>query len=147
VARRRRRRFASMGRHWLWFAPVTVVILWTAEWPILKGDYGAIKLFIDRWVWEVVFSPSALVFLNVVWAAAVLPILGLVAVSTVSLSQQKTWKRWLYSVLIIIGIFLIPDIAGALMWGTFPFTFDSQGNSRLRLIPFIPWPSGDFGYL
>lgn len=66
----------SLGRHWLWFAPVTVVVLWTVEWPILKGDYAAIKLFTDRWVWEVVFSPSALVFLNVVWAAAVLPILA-----------------------------------------------------------------------
>ena len=107
----------------------------------------AIKLFTDRWVWQVVFSPSALVFLNVVWAAAVLPILGLAAVSAVSLSQQTTWERWLYSVLIIIGIFLIPIIAEALMWGTFPFTIDSEGNSRLRLIPFIPWPSGDFGYL
>jgi hypothetical protein len=54
-------------------------------------------------------------------------------------------KPWRYALLLILGIFLLPFATEALMWGSFPFTFDSHGTGRLRMIPFVPWPSAGYG--
>jgi len=54
-------------------------------------------------------------------------------------------QRWLFSGALVAGIFLLPFVTEALVWGSFPFIIDDQGISRLRMIPFVPWPSGHFG--
>jgi len=41
-------------------------------------------------------------------------------------------------------ILLSPIVTDTLIWGSFPLTFDNEGVARLRIIPFIPWPSGDY---
>jgi len=38
-----------------------------------------------------------------------------------------------------------PFVTDFLIWGSFPFNIDNDGVSRLRMIPFVPWPSGQFG--
>jgi hypothetical protein len=69
------------------------------------------------------------------------PVLGAGSVAALVAARQ----RWRYVVLLIIGIFMIPFATDALMWGSFSFIFDDVGVARLRLIPFIPWPSGHCG--
>jgi len=51
----------------------------------------------------------------------------------------------LYVLLIVAAIFVLPIVTDFLIWGSFPFTIDREGASRLRVIPFIPRPSGHIG--
>ena len=139
----------QLGWHWLWFLPLCVMVLSLVERHTVTYGFALLKLGYQRWSWGIFFSPSALFCLHVLAASVSLPLVGLLCVALVA-KNQSDWnlmarQRWLYSVLLIIGIFLLPFMAEVLMWGSFPFTFDSQGFSRLRMIPFIPWPSGDFG--
>lgn len=135
--------------HWVWFLPLCVMVLSLVERHTVTYGFAILKLGYERWSWGIFLSPSAHFCLQVLAASISLPLLGLVFVAFVVKNPAdwnlKARQRWLYSVLLIVGIFLLPFIAEALMWGSFPFTFDDQGVSRLRMIPFIPWPSADFG--
>jgi hypothetical protein len=103
-----------------------------------------LKLAYHRWTWGALLSPSADFCLGIIATSVVLPLQGLVLIYVIAI-QSKVRRRWLYSALITIGIFVMPLIAEPLLWGSFPFIFDDQGVARLRIIPFIPWPSGRYG--
>ena len=136
-----------LGWHWLWFLPLCLTVLLVIELHTVDYVIGILKLSYQRWTWGVLFSPSAdfcaFVMIYAVWW----PLLGLwlIALLVKTGDGLRTKKLVLYSVLIVVGIFLVPIIAEPLMWGSFPFNIDDQGVSRLRLIPFIPWPEGHFG--
>ncbi len=138
----RRLRRLSLGWHWLWFLPFCVVVVSLVERHTVTYAFAVLKLGWQRWSWGGVLSPSAFFCLIVVLASVIWPVLGLGFVALLVAARQ----RWRYSVLlIVVGIFLLPFIADALMWGSFPFTFDDEGVARLRMIPFVPWPSAHFG--
>jgi hypothetical protein len=136
-----------LGWHWLWFGPLCLVVLLLVERQTLTDGFMLLALGYHRWSWGVLFSPSAFFCLSIIWISVVWPILGLTIVATlVKLAKERSARRRaLYLVLLVIGIFLLPFVTEALNWGSFPFIIDDQGVSRLRSIPFIPWPAGHFG--
>ena len=136
----RRLRPLGLGWHWLWFLPLCAVVLSAVERHTIIYAVAILKLGWERWSWGALFSPSADFCLTVVVASVVWPLVGLGSVALLVAGRQ----RWRYSVLLIFGIFLLPFITEALMWGSFPFTFNGQGNPILRMIPFIPWPIGNY---
>ena len=125
-----------LGWHWVWFLPLWVMVLSLVERHTVAYGFAILKLGYERWSWAIFFSPSAYFCLKVLAASISLPVLGLALVALVvknpADSNLNARQRWLYSVLLIIGIFLLPFISEVLMWGSFPFTFDNQGVSRLR---------------
>jgi hypothetical protein len=127
--------------HWLWFLPLCIIVLAVVERHTVDFALAIIYLFWRRWLWSVLLSPSAAFCLTVVTASVVLPLLGLVVVALI----VGGGRRPLYSIFVIVGIFLLPVITDAFVWGSFLLTFDNEGKGRLRMIPFVPWPSGRFG--
>ena len=136
-----------LGWHWLWFLPLCAMVLFVVERHTVGLAFTILKLGYQRWSWGGLFSPSAYFCLSLLWLSVAGPLVGLSYIATLvkSPNELKARKRWLHSVLLVVGIFLLPFITDALMWGSFPFNIDDQGVSRLRLIPFIPWPSSAFG--
>jgi hypothetical protein len=68
------------------------------------------------------------------------------AIAVVSAPPDKRpAKAYLIAIVICLAILLFPLATDALIWGSFPFPVDRQGISRLRMIPFIPWPDAPFG--
>ena len=136
-----------LGWHWLWFLPLCGIVLLVVERHTVGLAFAILKLGYQRWSWGGLFSPSAYFCLSVLWLSVAGPLVGLsyIAALVKSPNELKARQRWLHSVLLVVGIFLLPFITDALMWGSFPFNIDDQGVSRLRLIPFIPWPSSAFG--
>jgi hypothetical protein len=135
-----RQRRLGLGWHWLWFLPLCVVVLSLVEWHMIHYALAFLKLGWQRWTWGSLISPSADFCVTVMAASVVLPVFGLVFVAVLVAARQ----RWRYLVLLIVGIFLLPFITDTFMWGSFPFIFDDAGVARLRMIPFIPWPSGRY---
>ena len=102
----------------------------------------ALKLAWQRWSWEVVLSPSAFFCFSVMFASVVWPIIGLVVIAAL-VTQRQRWGR---VILTIVVLLLFPFVTDFLIWGSFPLPLDDEGDIHLRLIPFIPWPSGGFGH-
>jgi hypothetical protein len=134
----------KFGRNWLWFLPVCVAVLLAVERHTVPYALSLLKLGHKRWTWAALFSPSAYFCVGVMWLSVVGPLWGLALIPAVIHSDDKR-RRYVYAFVIFIAILLLPLVTDALLWGSFPFTFDSRGIGRLRLIPFIPWPDSRFG--
>jgi hypothetical protein len=127
--------------HLVWFLPICVLVLVLVERHTMIYAFAIFGLGWERWSWGALFSPSAFFCLHAIAASVIWPTFGLGSVALLVAARQP----WRYSLLLILGIFLLPFVAEALMWGSFPFIFDDHGVARLRMIPFIPWPSGHYG--
>ncbi len=133
----------GLGWHWLWFVPLCVLVLLLLERHTVVYGFVALKLAWQRWSWGVVLSPSAAFCLSVIMFSVTWPLFGLWSVALLVTARQQ-W-RW---VLLMVGvILLLPIVTDFLIWGSFPLMFDNEGVGRLRMIPFIPWPSGEYGEL
>lgn len=78
-------------------------------------------------------------------ASVCLPIQWLVFAAGLIVAGRDIPSRRIYITLIVVAIFVLPFVTDFLIWGSFPFSIDNNGISRLRMIPFIPWPDGHFG--
>ena len=87
------------------------------------------------------FSPSAAFCWGVIAFSIAFPLYGMSTIGALVAARQQ----WRWVVLLVVVIVLLPLVTDILMWGSFPLTFDNAGVARLRMIPFIPWPSGDYG--
>ena len=128
--------------NWLWFVPVCVVVLSLVEVHTTSLAWQLLKLAYKRWTWGVFLSPSAYFCACVLVASVSWPLLGLLRVSVELKLRQR--NRYLRVLGMVIFILVLPAITDALLWGSFPFTFGHDGVARLRMIPFIPWPTGKF---
>ena len=138
---KRRQLWRGVGWRWLWFLALCVVVLSVVERHTVSYALAIVKLWWQRWTWGSLFSLSADFCLIVMVASVVWPVAGLMIVTLLVAEKQ----RWHYLMLLIVAIFLVPFITDGLMWGSFPFIFDGAGVARLRMIPFVPWPSGRYG--
>jgi hypothetical protein len=127
----------GLGWHWLWFIPFCMMALLLVESHTVSYALRIIMLGWQRWSFAALFSPSAAFCLTMIVASIVWPLLGLWFVAL----RVATRQSWLYSVLLIMGIFVLPLVTDALIWGSFPFSSDINGVGHLRMIPFFPWPS------
>jgi hypothetical protein len=130
-----------LGWHWLWFVPLCVLVLLLVERHTILFGFVALKLAWQRWSWGVVISPSADFCLSVIGFSVIFPLYGLGTIGLLVAARQQ----WRWVLLMTALMLLLPIVTDLLIWGSFPLTFDNEGVARLRMIPFIPWPSGAFG--
>jgi hypothetical protein len=130
----------GLGWHWLWFAPLCVLVLLVVERHTVVFGFLVQKLWWHRWDWGVSVSPSAAFCQSVIWFSVVFPLIGMWAIGSLVADRQQ----WRWIILLVVVIFLSPLVTDFLIWGSFPFTFDNEGVARLRMIPFFPWPSGEY---
>jgi dolichyl-phosphate-mannose--protein O-mannosyl transferase len=116
-------------------------VLALSEVHTLSYAFAALKLVWQRWSLMISISPSALFCFGVMFLSVVWPIAGLMAIAALTRTQ-----RWSHVILTIVALLLFPFVTDFLIWGSFPLPLDDEGNIHLRLIPFIPWPSGGFGH-
>jgi hypothetical protein len=137
--------------HWIWIVPLSLSAVLVAEAHTIPFGFDVLKLAWHRWTWAGLFSPSAHFCWLVVLASVFYPVIILsVAIGHLAPSINSTLstpRRCVYILLAIVTIVLLPFVTDALIWGSFPFTIDSSGAHRLRLIPFIPWPDVPFGQI
>lgn len=112
-------------------------------------DWQVVKTAYDRWTWAVFFSPSAALCLAALVMNLQMPIQLTMLISTYfgESSSGMFRKRYLFTCFTIAAIFIFPLLVECVVWGSFPFNFDANGVGRLRLIPFLPWPSNPYGSL
>lgn len=134
-----------LGWHWLWFAPLCVVVLVFVEGHTVPYAFRLLKLAIARWLWVGLLSPSAYFCFCMLIASVYLPFQGLLFTAGFVTAEGGVARRRFHGILIVVAIFLLPVVTDFLTWGSFPFPVDSNGTGHLRIIPFIPWPSGHIG--
>ena len=131
----------TLGRNWLWFVPLCLVVLTLVERHTVVHAHWLGKLAYQRWSWGVLVSPSAYFCWCVILASVFWPLYGLLAIA----AMVKTRGRYVRVVLLAVAILVFPLVTDALTWGSFPSNIDKNGVRRLRLIPFVPWPAGNYG--
>jgi hypothetical protein len=60
------------------------------------------------------------------------------------IKREASRRLLLTAVLVVAAIWVSEIFLQFLIWGSFPLPVDAQGNERLRLIPFLPWPNQPF---
>jgi hypothetical protein len=119
---------------------------------VLPGEGHAIHLsrmlsgvVVKRWSWGVLFSPSAAVCVGAVLASLLLPLQGMALVIGFLFEGKPSFRSRVVPVAAIaLFVLLLPLLTDTIIWGSFPLTVDDAGWHRLRMIPFIPWPSGGY---
>lgn len=135
-----------LGWNWVWFVPLSLLVLGVVEYHTIAHVWRLGVLGYQRWNWGALISPSAYFCLTVMFLSVYWPIQGLIAIAaTIKSRSAGLQKRYFYASLITIMVFLVPFFTDTLTWGSFPFNVDNNGIHRLRLIPFLPWPDGQYG--
>ena len=129
------------GWHWLWFVPLCALLLLIVERHMVVFGFTALRAAWERWTWAVLFSPSAAFCWGVIAFSVAFP---LYAMGTIG-ALVAVRRQWHWVILLAVVVLLPPLVTDILIWGSFPLAFDNAGVARLRMIPFIPWPSGDYG--
>ena len=137
---------AKLGWNWIWFLPMCLVVICFTELHAVHLVSLIIPLVRKRWTWGVLLSPSAYLCLTVMLFSVFLPIQAVLIAAAQFLDDTRTLKhRYIVAIAVLVGVFLIlPFITDTLIWGSFPLTYDNSGIGRLRMIPFIPWPTGGY---
>lgn len=135
--------------HWFWYGPLIACVLAMVEWHTARYAVEVLRLWWARWSWGALISPSADFCLSVVLTSVFLPIGGVIGVTTFlfdpdTLGWASRRTAVVSTLLILAAILLLPFVTDALIWGSFPFTFE-DGAWRLRMIPFFPWPERPYG--
>jgi hypothetical protein len=110
-----------------------------------------------RWVFKtlswksflLILSPSAYVFYIANLLTISVPIVILFIIIPIIIWNREQFpdfykRRYLWTALAIISIFVLMLILTVIIWGSCPVEIDGERNIRLRMIPFIPWPNSPF---
>ena len=124
----------------IWYIPLCLWVIFYFVVPSGVSGYQNIKLSLRYFTWIYLISPSAYVFFSMILASVVLPLQLLFYIPLLFSKDTVNYKKYLYSVLIIIGIAVSAVLLQLIVWGSCPYEFDSNGYEHLRMIPFIPWP-------
>ncbi len=132
-----------MGWNYFWFLPICLFMLLKIELPNIISGYHNIVLALKHFTLGYLISPSAYVFFVAIFSSVTVPIVLLITVPHIfSGNDMELYKRkYLYSVIALLAIFIGSLILQFIIWGSLPFGIDNQGYVHLRLIPFIPWPT------
>jgi len=98
--------------------------------------------FILEWSLPLLWSPAAYLWLiameeiiraPVVWAITIQQRVR--AAATLQWVELAGWG--ILSVYVVVRLV----VAYVLAWGSFPIEFNPQGYERIRMLPFLPWPT------
>lgn len=127
----------------LGWALATLLFMFVPSLFVVLGSWS--RLF-RIWSWACFLSPAFYAFISVSFACVAAPLRGSwhvyrstmdrVAFGLLSAFSTAVWTAGL-TVAITLSVHV-------LAWGLFPLEVDKTGDIRLRLIPFIPWPSRPF---
>jgi hypothetical protein len=135
----------KIGWNWFWFAPLSLALLFFVESHTIPFGITILKLALKRWRWGGLISPSAYICFSAVLASVFYPVQGiLLSMASLSNGSKTTRNRFIQTLLLMAIVAIVPIVTDTLIWGSFPFTFDNAGWVRLRMIPFLPWPSGGY---
>jgi len=130
-----------------------ILVLWILYYVELENIVVVLRNL--KWVfkplsWKSLLSPSAVVFNIANIATIFVPIIIILIIPIFFDKEQPTlWnkeqyfykRRYLWTALAIISIFVLMFILTVIIWGSYPVIIDEEKNIRLRMIPFIPWPN------
>jgi hypothetical protein len=135
-----------MGKNRIWYVFLWLVLVAFFA-PLLHLHYDVCRLELRRFTWGLFLSPSAYVFVGAMVATIFFPIRTLLTIPIAFVDDESNdlfkW-RYRYSLLAVLLICAGELFLLTLMWGSFPLEVDSQNYVRLRLIPFLTWPTRDF---
>ena len=137
----------GIGYHWIWFGFLAALVLLYTEQHAVAFNLIVLKALRQRWNWGGLFSPSAYLCYSAMLYSFVLPIQWVVLAKGILQHRALAPRRVLFAAGLLLLVLLVPLITDTVIWGSFPFTYDTAGVGRLRLIPFIPWPTGGYGTL
>jgi hypothetical protein len=130
-----------LGWNWIWYFPLCIAVLVIVEGHTVRHAMRLCQLARSRWLWFVLFSPSAYFCISVVFASVGWPIQLLAMIAKTAktpLDRGEAKQTVLFIVFLSVVIFLMPFVTDFLTWGSFPLS-----GGGLRLIPFLPWPQGN----
>jgi hypothetical protein len=131
----------------------TILVLWILYYVELENIIVAFRNF--RWVFKIlssksfllIISPSADVYYMANLLTITVPIVILLIIPLIWNREQFPdfyKRRYLWTALSILSIFLLMFILTVIIWGSCPVEIDAERNIRIRMIPFIPWPNSPF---
>jgi hypothetical protein len=132
-----------MRYDFLWYG---VLLAWVAldhVIPNASAGYRNIQMVLHRWTWAFILLPSSYVLLSSIVASIFMPLqLAFVIPSFFANRQDGTFaKRYGFTLLAVLGIFLVTLVLRLMIWGSFPLEVDNMGVQCLRIVPFFPFPS------
>ena len=126
--------------HWLWYGPAFLAAFLYSLMSL--GWFWRQASFILEWSLPLLWSPAAYLWLiameeiiraPVVWAITIQQRVR--AAATLQWVELAGWGT--LSVYVVVRLV----VAYVLAWGSFPIEFNPQGYERIRMLPFLPWPT------
>jgi hypothetical protein len=136
----------NMGKNRIWYVCLWLVLA-VFFIALLHFHYDICRIELRRATWTVFLSPSAYIFVGAMFSTILFPvkILSMIPVLFVDNESNELFKkRYVLSLLAVLGICVGEFFFLTLMWGSFPLEVDAQHFVHLRLIPFVTWPDRDF---
>lgn len=121
----------------VWYVPLVIVSACAAWLGLVGGLNGGYVLF-THWTWWLLMSPALGAWISSVLISVMAPLFPVFAVPRIFSSETARQRYYHAAVSIGFGIFVLA-FATLLWWGSFPIEHCVEGT-RLRYIPFIPWP-------
>jgi hypothetical protein len=129
----------------LWFAPV---FIWIFQYIVLQNvvaGYGTSRYIIDKLGMETVMSPSAYMYFLSLFAAILAPVMIYSRIPGLFEETSRHYRRrYLLAFGLIASIWISAVAFQFVLWGSFPVIKDRQGQLRIRMVPFLPWPETPF---
>ena len=126
----------------LWYIPLWLWIIIYFIIPDIIAGYHNIGLVFQRFTWAIFLSPSAAIFFSSILGSVLGPPLILLLIPLFFYRDNPAYRyRYLWSIVTVLGIVVSMFILQIIIWGSFPLPVDNEGYIRLRLIPFVPWPT------
>jgi hypothetical protein len=125
----------------IWYIPLSAWVLLYFVVPNFNSGLENIRLVFHRFSWSLFFSPAAALFFSAIVASLFVPFqLLLVIPGFFAAESIGCIKRYVWSLGVVVAIFVTAILLQAVIWGSFPLPVDKDGYIHVRLIPFIPWP-------
>jgi hypothetical protein len=135
--------WSTMSFNAIWYIALFGWVIYYFVIPDAISAYANAKLVFKYFSWLLFISPSAAFCLTLTLAAIFLPIVLMLYIPTYfERTDENTAfrKRYIYTIVTVVAIWLAVLLIQFLIWGSFPIGFDKENYVHIRMIPFIPWP-------
>ncbi len=134
----------AMAYNLIWYIPLFITVVCYFSIPSASDAFHNVtNIFkgFGKHFWVLFFSPAAYLFFSTEIESILLPFQMMLLIPIYfERSEWRFRKKILLSTLTVIGLYIAMLLLQVIIWGSFPHINDVDG-SRLRLIPFVPWPN------